>query len=113
MVGGTSSDSSIVKSSNQPNAFLVFYLPDGTIRWNKNFVDNRDSISSVTFSPDSTQLVFITDPIADTTWLVRVNPSPTYTQLSSHKMRRGGSNEYFRTVPGSFLFDGTYLFVGT
>ena len=78
-VGGTSSDSSIVRNSWQPNPFMVFYEQSRVIRWYKNFDRSEDDIASITFSPDSTKLVFTTVPKSSRTYLVIVIPYPIYT----------------------------------
>lgn len=78
-VGGTSSDTSIVKNNRLPNPILVFYEPNGTIRWFKNFEDRKDVITAIAFSPDSSKLIFMTGTADSRTFLIVVTPSPSYT----------------------------------
>lgn len=111
-VGGTSSDILIVTNNALPNPFITFYEASGTIRWQKNFDVTKDYIAAMTFTPDSSKLVYVSDPVGIKTFLVIVNPATSYTIISEYRLRRSSTNEYMLISPAGLRCDGTNVYIG-
>lgn len=60
-IGGSSSDPTLVASSNVPNAFVIFVMSGGVQKWIKSFNDIYNEVTSIVVQSGDSRIMAAMD----------------------------------------------------